>query len=106
MLVVVGHRDDAILVAAFLWDYQPGRNVEHIARHGVGPEDVEEVLSRTPHFFRNTTPYGASHVMVGPNDAGRYLRVALTETSTEGVWYVVTAHWLSKRRGERLYESQ
>lgn len=29
---------------AFVWNEQPDGNVEHIAEHGLTPEDVEEVL--------------------------------------------------------------
>jgi uncharacterized DUF497 family protein len=27
-----------------IWNYEPGGNVEHIAEHGVTPEDVEGVI--------------------------------------------------------------
>ena len=29
---------------AFIWNEEPDGNVEHIAEHGLTPEDVEEVL--------------------------------------------------------------
>jgi hypothetical protein len=28
----------------FLWDYSPGGNVEHIAEHGLTPEEVESAF--------------------------------------------------------------
>ena len=28
-----------------IWNYEPGGNVEHVAEHGLTPEDVEAVLS-------------------------------------------------------------
>ncbi|MEX1224631.1 MAG: hypothetical protein WEA31_08805 [Pirellulales bacterium] len=28
----------------FIWDEEPGGNVEHIAENGLSPEDVEEVM--------------------------------------------------------------
>jgi hypothetical protein len=46
----------------------------------------------------------ASHMMIGPNLRGRYLQLALDRTFEANVWYVVTAHWLERRRGKRLYE--
>jgi hypothetical protein len=27
-----------------IWDEEPGGNVEHVAEHGLTPEDVEEVI--------------------------------------------------------------
>jgi hypothetical protein len=39
---VVGERQEGIDNLRFLWDYAPGGNVEHIAEHGVTPEQVEE----------------------------------------------------------------
>jgi hypothetical protein len=41
--------------------------------------------------------------MVGPNITGRYVYVAMIET-VEG-WSVITAHWMERRRAERLYNS-
>jgi hypothetical protein len=42
--------------------------------------------------------------MLGPNLRGRFLHVAMVQTMDDGIWYVVTANWLARRRGERLYE--
>jgi uncharacterized protein (DUF1778 family) len=98
---VVGPRDYDVRVNGLVWDYEPGQNVDHIARHGVRQVDVEEVLALAPHFFLNNTPGSASHMMVGSNAEGRYLRAAIDETADPGVWYVVTAHWLSRRVGRK-----
>jgi uncharacterized DUF497 family protein len=32
------------MYAQVIWDTEPGGNVEHIAEHGLTPEEVEEVL--------------------------------------------------------------
>ena len=103
---MVGRRDYDAQVIAFAWDFRPTGNVRHIAEHGVRPEDVEEVHELAPRFFRNTQAYNATHLMVGSNRDGRYLRAAIIETPEPGIWIVATAHWLTQRRGERMYEAK
>jgi hypothetical protein len=92
-----------IEVSGFEWDYEAGRNVEHIAAHRVIPADVEEVLANTPHFYLNDADHMGGVVMLGPNFAGRYLFVAMYEAHDAGIWYVATAHWFSRPRAERIY---
>jgi hypothetical protein len=99
---VVGRQRDEPEIEAFLWDYSPNANVEHIAGHSVTPLDVQNVRDNEPHFF-DARPEYFGCVMLGPNMEGRYLYVAMFETQIMGVWQVITAHWLSHRRGERLY---
>lgn len=91
-------------VVAFEWDWDEGGNVEHIARHEVMPEDVNEVKDHAPRFGLNPADRSATHVMLGMNRAGRYLHVAMVETPRRGVWFVVTANWLNARRAQRLYD--
>jgi len=102
---MVGPRDDSVEVTGFSWDYEEDGNIKHIARHRVSRSDLEEVGSVAPRFFRNSRTEGASHVMIAPNRKGRFMRAAIVEGPMIGKWYVVTAHWLSRRRGERLYDS-
>jgi hypothetical protein len=88
----------------FRWDYGEAGNVVHIAAHGMAIDDVLEVYANAPRFFEGNRRARASHMMIGPNLRGRYLQVALDRTFEAKVWYVVTAHWLERRRGQRLYE--
>jgi hypothetical protein len=101
---MVGERREDPKPKAFHWNYSEDGNVDHIARHTVQPEDVEEVAANVPRFFAPRDPGRDGFVMVGPNLTGRYLLVAIIETP-EGDWYPVTAHWLDRRRGERNYNS-
>jgi hypothetical protein len=91
-------------VAGFIWDFGEKGNVQHIDRHDVTVEDVYEVLHNAPTFFADRPDANASHIMLGPNLRGRFLHVAMVQTMDDGIWYVVTANWLARRRGERLYE--
>ncbi|MPZ49820.1 MAG: hypothetical protein GEU75_11100 [Dehalococcoidia bacterium] len=79
---MVGERRRWIEIDAFLWDYSDGSNVDHIALHGVTPNDVEEVSENQPHFF-DARPGYEGYVMLGPNRRGRYLYVAMFEIGTQ-----------------------
>ena len=65
------------------WDES---NVDHIARHGVEPEEVEEVLLHTPLIRRSRD---GRYVAFGRSDSGRYLTVVFERRS--GSLRVVTA---------------
>jgi uncharacterized DUF497 family protein len=61
---------------------------DHIAAHGVTPDEVEQVIFTRPRLAlrgREGTEY-----VFGTTDAGRYLLVVLTE-SIDGRGYIVTA---------------
>jgi hypothetical protein len=90
-------------IREFEWDEGTGRNVDHIALHEVTPADVEEVLDNAPRFARSNRDEGATHFMLGPTKAGRFLFAAIVETPITGRWYVVTAYWMSRTRADRIY---
>jgi len=90
---------DHIEVGLLQWNDE---NREHIARHGLEPEDVESVRTGEPLFFHNLPDRIASHIMIGYDAKGRALYVALRRI--EGtIWMVVTA-WQS-RRAQRILEA-
>lgn len=76
------------------------RAEDHIAAHGVTPDEVEQVVNARP---RLTLPgrEGVEYVF-GTSDAGRYLLVVLAE-SLDGRDYVATARDMtdSERRAFR-----
>jgi len=96
---LVGEQDE-IQVAFLDWDDQ---NTEHVARHGVAPEDVQAVLGNRPLFFRNLPGRSATHIMIGRDSYGRILYVPLLCVEWPDVWRVVSA-WES-RFARRLYPS-
>ncbi len=67
-----------------LWDEW---NEEHIARHGVDPEEVEEVAANRPHVVRSRK---GRYRLIGQTDAGRFLTVFVAPHGTAG-YYVLTA---------------
>jgi uncharacterized protein len=62
-------------------------NEEHIARHGVVPEEVEQVCDNRP-FVSKTRQLRLR--VIGQTDSGRYLTVILAARS-QGVYYPITA---------------
>ncbi len=79
-------------------------NEEHIARHGVRPEEVKEaVFDQASIFFRTTGGEAERYLVLGISVAGRYLFVVLEPLSGDRA-YVVTARDMTdgeKRRFKR-----
>jgi uncharacterized DUF497 family protein len=85
-------------VRRLLWD--PG-NVAHIARHAVGPEEVEQACHGEP-IVREA--YGGRLMLIGPTAADKMLAVVL-EPAGEGTYYPVTARPAS-RKERRIYATE
>ena len=60
-----------------IWDLDddPGGNVQHIARHHITPEEVEEVLV-DPRSTTTISKSSGEQITFGYTGAGRYLAVA------------------------------
>lgn len=73
-----------VRVSAIDWS---DASIEHIARHGIDPDEVEDVVfgPRSSTRSRNDT-----YRLVGQTRAGRYLTVILAPRG-RGLFYVVTA---------------
>lgn len=69
----------------------------HIARHGVRPGEVEEVVHQRPRLVR--AGKGGTTLVYGQTAAGRHLLVVLSPDPEGGTSFVVTARDLS--RGEK-----
>jgi hypothetical protein len=77
-----------IEVEALQWDEE---NISHLARHGVKRASAEYVLAVSPRFFHNLEGRGGIHVMIGPDQDGRYLYVSLRESDIYiGYWRPIT----------------
>ena len=62
----------------FDWDHH---NIAHIARHGVTPEEVEQVLANNPVFIETQTDQTtgeARNLETGTNDQERILIIVWT----------------------------
>jgi uncharacterized DUF497 family protein len=82
---------------SILWDLDddPDGNVQHIAKHGVTKEEVEEV-------FENATDADVSRssgrpVVFGDTSTGRHLMVVYEEIDADTV-YPVTAYDVPRRQ--------
>jgi hypothetical protein len=90
-----------IVVTDFEFDAE---NAEHIGRHGVFEHHLREVLRVAPQFFVNppTPERTASHLMLGPTTAGRFILAAIIQIDGD-TWRPITAHWFHERLARRFY---
>ena len=91
-------------IRELLW---PPDRIDHIARHGVMPEEVEQVCFGRP-FIQRAKSYGENPVyyILGQTDAGRYLFSVIIQFP-DGKGYPVTARPMTekeKRRYQRWRE--
>jgi uncharacterized DUF497 family protein len=81
-------------ITELLWDE---RSVEHIARHHVTAQEVEEVCFNLQSLvFKRGTRY----IVLGQTAAGRYLFVAVDRVR-KSKGYVVTARSMDKKERRR-----
>jgi len=85
-------------VRDLVWD---DWNVEHVGRHSVKPEEVEEVSFSEPFITRAR---GRTLRAIGQTQAGRYLTVILAPRG-RGSYYPVTAREASEGE-QRLYRKR
>ncbi|MFB7470932.1 hypothetical protein [Kitasatospora sp. NPDC056184] len=70
--------------------YWTDRSEEHIARHGVTPGEVEQVVFARPRWL--TPGREGTTLCLGVTNAGRHLLVVLAvSTALQSCWYCVTA---------------
>ncbi len=79
----------------------PDERVEHIARHGVLPEEVEEVCFSNPLVFR-TKAEGENPVyqVLGQADSGRYLFCVIIQFP-DGNGFPITARPMTDKEKQR-----
>ena len=87
------------VIKRLIWDEW---NIDHIARHDVLPEEVEEVCKSDPLV---QTGNKGRVVTIGLTKAKRWLEVILDPEMEEGVYYVVTAH-TANRKERGLYQKE
>jgi uncharacterized DUF497 family protein len=82
-------------------------NVEHIALHGVEPEEVEEIVYEDcPSWIIRGRRRGvreARWTIFGQTCGGRYLIAVIAPAPKRGVWRAVTAREM-ERRTRRRYQ--
>jgi len=73
----------------FIWNEEPGGNVEHIAQHGLTPEDVEEVVFNP--VDRDVSQSSGLPLVFGFTPDGRYIMVVYEQIDDVTI-YPVTAY--------------
>ena len=82
-------------IVVLQWDRQ---NLEHIARHGVEKEEVEEVFDQF-HILRKV--WKGRYAVRGQTYSGRYLMIFL-DSLGQGRAYVVTAREMTSQEKKRF----
>ncbi len=72
-----------------IWNYEPGGNVDHVAQHGLTPEDVEAVICDP--LEKTTSRTTGRPVVSGFTADGRLILVVYEEIDDVTV-YPVTAY--------------
>ena len=88
------------------WDED---NVDHISRHGVEPEEVEEIVYEDCHPSRIVRVRGGRirerrWAVFGQTCDGRYLLAIVAPYTQRGVWRAVTAHDMGARARRRYQQ--
>ena len=72
-----------------IWNEEPGGNLEHIAQHGLEPDDVEEVFLNP--VDRDVSRSSGLPIVFGFTPDGRYILVVYEQVDDVTV-YPVTAY--------------
>ena len=88
-------------ILEFIW---PVDRIEHIARHGVTPEEVEEVCFETA-FVERARSQGLNPVyyVLGQTEGGRYLLCVVIQFP-DGKGYPITARPMTDKERRRYQQ--
>lgn len=84
-----------MIIGSFVWD---DGNVEHIAKHKVEPQEVEEVFE--PGFYLRKS-WSGRYLVLGRTAAGRYLTCVFERGKQPGSIRIITAREMSS--GEQKF---
>lgn len=80
-----------MIIKKLIWD---AWNIEHISRHNVIPEEVEETCQNSPVVQQGKKD---RLLIIGSTKKSRILTIILDAEEVEGEFYPVTAHSASKK---------
>ena len=88
-------------IREFVW---PTERIDHIARHGITPEEFEDVCFGRPLVLRGKSEgRNPVYYVLGQTDAGRYLFCVVIRFS-DGKGYPVTARPMTDREKRRYVQ--
>ncbi len=76
---------------AFIWDEEEGHNVDHIAEHGVTPQEAEAVIRAQFARRQPSATIPTRWVVRGTTPAGRYLVVVFDFIEEADIIVPITA---------------
>jgi uncharacterized DUF497 family protein len=83
------------------FEWNEGNALHLQLRHGISPEDAEEVFANKPLFRRTKKGH---YVVLGPTSEGRYLTIVF-ELKAKGIAQAITG-WDMSRAEIRYYKKQ
>ncbi|MGI9862073.1 BrnT family toxin [Moorella naiadis] len=92
-----------MLITRLVWNEEI---IEHIAKHDVTPEEVEEVCFGQPLILKNKQPtkgLNPIYYALGQTESGRYLIVMFIYLN-KGQAMVITARDMNKAERKQLYQ--
>jgi uncharacterized protein len=82
--------------------FWPADRIEHIAKHGIQPQEVEEVCFGNPLILRGKSQgVNPVYYVLGQTEAGRYLFCVIIQFPT-GNGYPVTARPMTNNEQKRF----
>ena len=84
-----------------------GRNLHHLAQHGLDANLIADVLAGAPIVAVNAPRGGrsGSHLLVGPSSAGRHWTIVIVEMDDKiGLWRPITG-WPSTTKEILLWQA-
>jgi hypothetical protein len=92
----------SMIIRALIW---PEDRIEHIARHGVSPEEVEDVCFGKPLVLRGKSEgENPVYYVLGQTAAGRYLFSVVIQLP-DGKGYPVTARPMTENERRRFKQA-
>lgn len=92
----------AVVIESLVFDED---NERVLARHGISPDQLLEVLEQPPALLRsNRAGSHATHKVIGRDKAGRCLTIAVAPTYRRRIWRPLAAWTCSDQEQEELSE--
>lgn len=76
-----------MLIVEFEWDDQ---NVQHLARHGLGADEVNAMLNSRITVIRNKRAGSGQYKFIGRASGGELITVVVARTAVPGRWRPIT----------------
>ena len=87
-----------IIIRELIWTQS---NIDHITRHNVTREEVEEVCHGS---YIVLDAHGNRFLVIGPTQSGRALAIILDPEQEQSIYYPVTARQADRKERKKYFE--